>query len=155
MKKLFIFSGVLFLSLISSYKSSAQNDCDGSLWKHVYHPNRFTVWKQCKTVTGVIRLKRREADGDYHVQLKLDGGQPRFLNQRNMNAQNGCLVLEVICTNRVTQADAINPCKRCPNNIEVPKNGTHVKVTGTFVLDNEGNHGWNEIHPVYKIEILE
>lgn len=154
MKRIFFFAVVLLFSVFSSYKLYAQNDCDGSLWKFVYHPARLTVWQKCKTVTGVILHKKAEADGDYHIQLKLDPGQPRLLNQKNMDKQNGCLVLEVICTKKVTQADAIKPCKTCPNNITVPQNGTHVKVTGTFVLDTQANHGWNEIHPVYKIEVL-
>ncbi|HKB45745.1 MAG TPA: hypothetical protein VKC90_15210 [Chitinophagaceae bacterium] len=154
MKKLLFFAAVFLLNFLYSYALYAQNDCNGSLSTFVYHPDRFTVWQKCKTVTGIIMLKRAEKDGDYHVQLKLDSGQPRLLNQKNMDKQNGALVLEVICTKKVTQADAVTPCKRCPNNITVPKNGTHVRVTGTFVLDKEGNHGWNEIHPVYRIDIL-
>src|SRR3979490_2004356 len=101
-------------------------------WQHVYHPNRFTVWKRCTTVTGVIKKRKKEADGDYHIQLLLDPGQPRFLNQRNMDAQNGCLVLEIVCFNKVTQVDAIQACKNCPENVTIPKTGDHVRVTGSF-----------------------
>jgi hypothetical protein len=129
-------------------------NCSSTIWKHVYHPDRFTIWKNCTTVTGVIMDLKKEADGDYHIQLKLDPRQPRFLNQRNMDIQKGCLVLEIVCYNKVTQADAIQPCKNCSQNITIPKKGDHVKVTGSFVKDNEGNHGWNEIHPVSVIELL-
>ena len=138
---------------MATYQALAQ--CNPALWNHVYHPDRFTVWKRCKTVTGVILdAKRKEADGDYHIHLKLDPGQPRLLNQKNMNRQKGCLVLEIICVNPVTQDDAIGPCKHCPHSVIIPKTGDHVKVTGSFVLDNQGGHGWNEIHPVFKLEIL-
>lgn len=129
----------------------AQTGCDNSLWQHVYNPSRFTVWKRCVTVTGVIDSMRKEKDGDYHIRLLLDPGQPRFLNQRNMDAQNGCLVLEIICYNKVTQADAVEACKDCPENVTIPKKGDHVQVTGSFVKDLEANHGWNEIHPVSAI----
>lgn len=97
---------------------------------------------------------KKEADGDYHIQMQIDPGQRGFINQRNIDAQKGCLVLEIICYNKVTQADAKDPCKDCPENVQVPKVGDHVKVTGSFVKDLEGNHGWNEIHPVSSIETL-
>ena len=142
------------LSLLPIEQSDAQNSCDGSLWKYVYHPQRFTVLDQCKTVTGVIMKKVKEADGDYHIELKLDQGQSNLLNQKNINRQNGCLVLEIICKGKITQADAKQPCKNCPKNVGVPKVGVHVKVTGTYLTDNESNHGWNEIHPVYDIQVL-
>jgi hypothetical protein len=130
--------------------------CD-SLWKYVYKPERFTVHKKCATVTGVIAYKPiPEADGDYHIRLKLDPGQENYLNEKNGpdGKQHGCLVLEIICKNKVKQADAIEPCKDCYTDILVPKLGDHVKVTGTFVTDNEAGHGWNEIHPVYEVKII-
>jgi hypothetical protein len=146
---------ILVAALLVNFNSlMAQPNCSATLWSHVYHPNRFTLWKKCTSVTGVIMHLKKEADGDYHIQLKLDPGQPRFLNQRNMDIQKGCLVLEIICFNKVTQVDAIQPCKRCSRNITVPGRGDHVKVTGSFVKDLERNHGWNEIHPVSLIEAL-
>jgi hypothetical protein len=36
----------------------------------------------------------------------------------------------------------------------IPKNGTHVSITGKHVLDKEKGHGWREIHPVTKVEVL-
>ena len=127
MKKL-IFAMIVLLWTADSLELYSQHSCDGSLWKYVYHPNRFTVWKQCSTVTGVILYKVKEADGDYHIRLKLDTGQPRFLNQKNMDKQSGCLVLEVICKASITQTDAVQPCKGCPNYINIPATGSHVKV---------------------------
>jgi len=147
-KKIF----TILVALIAFYNSSIAQ-CNQELWKHVYHPNRLVIYKKCVIVTGVIFAVKKEKDGDYHIQLKLDKGQPRFLNTKNMTVQKGCLVIEPICIKTPTQADAIQPCKNCPT-IQIPKKGDHVKVTGSFVRDSEGNHGWNEIHPVSAIEIL-
>ena len=149
MKKYFL---IIFVFISAFQFSFAQ--CRTELWRFVYHPDRFTVYKKCFTITGTVMHKKKEADGDYHIRLKLDAGQPRMLNQKNMDKQGGCLVLEIICMKEPTQEDAIQPCRHCPTDIFVPKVGDHVKVTGSFVKDNEGNHGWNEIHPVSTIEKL-
>lgn len=37
--------------------------------------------------------------------------------------------------------------------IVIPPVGTHVKLTGSWVMDDNHAH-WNEIHPVMKIEEL-
>ena len=152
MKKIVTPLILLFLTCNTIHAQTSY--CDSTLWKYVYHPSRFTILDTCATVTGTIMYKKKEADGDFHIQLKLDPGQERLLNPRNIHVQKGCLVLEIICYNNVTQADAIQPCKYSAQNITVPKKGDHVKVTGTFVKDNEANHGWNEIHPVSAIELL-
>jgi hypothetical protein len=128
--------------------------CDKSLWNHVYNPARLQVVNQCMEVKGTIRDMRVEKDGDYHIQLTLDGSQPASLvNGRNKQVQHGCLVLEPICKGRVTQADAIQPCAGTPK-IKVPAIGSHVSVVGSFVKDTEGNHGWMEIHPVTRITVI-
>jgi hypothetical protein len=142
---------LIVLGMMFSNHCSAQ--CDGSLWKFVYHPQRFTIWNQCKTVTGTVMLRRKEKDGDYHLELELDPGQTGFQNQRNMTAQHGCLVLEIICRGTLTQPDAIQPCHNCPKTLSVPKVGDHIKISGTFVRDLEENHGWNEIHPAFAVDV--
>jgi hypothetical protein len=97
---------------------------------------------------------RVEKDGDYHIQLTLDPGQPAApVNARNKQVQHGCLVLEPICKAKVTQPDAIQPCKGTPK-IKVPAIGSHVSVVGSYVKDTESNHGWMEIHPVTKITVI-
>ena len=67
---------------------------------------------------------------------------------RNKTAQANCLILEPICQNPVTQADAIKACRDFHSQVEVPKGHVHVKVLGSYVLDSEADHGWMEIHPV-------
>jgi len=137
-------------SVISSAVSASSNQCDQSLWKHVYNPNRLQVVNPCKSATGVIESKRVEKDGDYHIRVKLDPQFSRLINSANIQNQFGDLVVEPICVNKVTQADAISACQNFHQNISIPPIGSHVKITGAYVLDKE--HGnWAEIHPVTSI----
>src|SRR5882724_3574578 len=117
---------------------------------------------------------RKEADGDCHGWLKLDAGQdgeqpksgdtsPRYvnleqkdtvigpyLNPGNMSDEEGNLVFEIVCMFPVTQKDAINACKNYKNKVKLPAVGSHVRMTGSFVQDD--NHAkWNELHPVSSI----
>jgi len=140
---------------VTENKSQPQSEnipCDASLWEHVYHSYRLEVREECKVVTGTIELLRKEADGDYHIRLKLDSEQNNLLNEKNYDEQKGCLVLEPVCANKVTQKDAIKSCEDFVNSVYIPHIGEHVKVTGSYVLDKE--HGWMEIHPVTKIEVM-
>jgi hypothetical protein len=127
--------------------------CNAQLWKHVYHPKRLVVIESCKSFTGVIEHRKAEADGDVHMQLRLDPGQGKPLNHRNMVKQKGCLVVEPVCVGRVKQADAVEACKDTPV-LAIPPTGSHVRVTGSYIIDKEANHGWIEIHPVTSFEIL-
>ena len=128
-------------------------NCDSSLWGHVYHKYRLDVIEECKIVTGTIIRIKPEEDGDLHIQLRLDAGQDNLLNDKNYSVQHGNLTREPICVDRVSQSDAIGPCSDYINSVKIPKVGEHVKVTGSYVNDKE--HGWNEIHPVTAIEVIE
>jgi hypothetical protein len=124
--------------------------CDQTLWKHVYNPSRLQVAAPCKSVLGIIESKRVERDGDYHIRVKLDSPFSNLINSANIKNQFGDLVVEPICVNRVTQTDAISACQNFHQNISIPPTGTHVNITGSYVLDKE--HGmWAEIHPVTSI----
>ena len=118
---------------------------------HVYHPDRLQVLNPCATVTGTIVRIRVEPDGDFHIQLRpdptsLDSKGGHWVNAGNVSGQGGYLVLEPVCENPVTQADAATACQGYHNPITVPPVGSHVTVTGPWVLDKD--HGWQEIHPV-------
>ena len=130
------------------------NQCDQSLWNHVYNPKRLQIVDPCKTVSGVIEAIRVEKDGDYHVLLKLDKEYQNIVNSANIKDQKGDLVLEPICQNPVVQQDAIFACQNFIGTVKVPPVGTHVRVTGTYVLDHE-HGGWAEIHPVTRIDVLQ
>lgn len=126
--------------------------CDGSLWAHVYHKDRLVVLDDCVTVTGRIILLRKEKDGDYHIQLKVDPKYRPLLNKVNRAKQGGNLVLEPVCALKVTQADAIGACRGYENTVTIPKKGDQVKVTGTYVKDTQ--HGWQELHPLTDLTVL-
>ena len=120
---------------------------------------------------------RKEQDGDCHGWLKLDAGQdgeqpkdgdhsPRYvsleqkntvigpyLNAGNMNNEEGNLVYEVVCMFPVKQADAVSACNGYTNKIKLAPVGAHVRITGSFVMDDNHAH-WNEIHPVSSIEVV-
>lgn len=152
----------LLITLLCASSLAAQT-CKDSLWRHVYHPDRLQVHKMCASVTGTIvdatRGKRkqgvrREADGDCHGWLKLDPGQEQYLNAGNLSDEDGNLVFEIVCMFPVTQKDAVSACRKYKNKIVLPPVGSHVRMTGSWVQDD--NHArWNEIHPVSSIELLE
>jgi hypothetical protein len=112
---------------------------------HVYSPDRLRLLAPCVSVTGVIDAIRTERDGDLHVLLRLDPGQARYVNAKNA-LEEGDLVLEPVCVNQPTQADAVSACSGYTNPLTIPPQGAHVSVTGAWVLDLD--HGWLEIHPV-------
>lgn len=127
-------------------------DCDTSLWKYVYNPERLEVVDKCKTVTGVIEESSADEDGDQHMLLKLDNGQEDLLTKKNIKKKQGDLVIEAVCANKTTLGKVGNTCKGYVNHILLPKVGDHVKVTGSLVIDS--HNGWGEIHPITKIELL-
>jgi hypothetical protein len=136
-----------------SSATTSSNQCDQTLWKHIYNPTRLQVVDACKSVLGVIESKRVEKDGDYHIRVKLDPPFSNLINSANIKNQFGDLVVEPICVNRVTQADAISACQNFHQNISIPPIGSHVNITGSYVLDKE--HGnWAEIHPVTSITTI-
>jgi hypothetical protein len=162
----------LFLSMFSSYKgqqkeasktiiscssgtsdSSFLSTCDPEIWKHVYNPSRLKVIKDCITVSGVITESHAEADGDQHLLLKPDGGNESLLTRKNLKNKKGNLVIEAVCVNNITEKKVGSACKGYVNHISIPSVGAHVKVSGSLVLDT--HNGWNEIHPISKIEILQ
>lgn len=135
--------------------------CDNTLWEHVYHPGRLQIHNPCTVATGVIvdatRGKnkdgcRHEADADGHCWLKLDPGQEQFLNQGNLDKQEGNLVFEPICRYRVTQEDAKAACKNYKQPLIIPPVGSHVRIVGAAVTDLQ--HGHKEFHPVWSITTL-
>jgi hypothetical protein len=82
----------------------------------------------------------------------LDVGQSGFLNAKNMSDQHGDLVVEPVCMHSVTQSDAVAACKGYISPSKIPPVGSHVKVTGSFVLYTA--HGWLELHLISSIGIV-
>src|SRR5882672_7657291 len=122
------------LTLISP-SPAQKSSCDASLWSHVYDPARLKIVNRCITASGTVEESLRDDDGDQHFLLKLDPGQDRLLNKRNMKKKNGDLVVEIVCANKVKIKKAKAACAGYSNQIAPPAVGTHVKVTGTYVID--------------------
>jgi len=146
---------VLFLHVKSSRVmnsiDTATSTCDPAIWKHVYNPARLKVINNCITVSGVIKESHAESDGDQHLLLKPDVSQQILLKKKNIQKKDGCLVIEAVCINNITEAKVGNACKGYVNHVQIPKVGDHVKVTGSYVLDS--HNGWAEIHPISKIVV--
>jgi hypothetical protein len=130
----------------------AQKDCDPTLREYVYNKEWLRLKKDCLTVKGTIYTAKHEEDGNVNIRISLDEGQEHLVNDKNRSEQFGCLLAVPICVGSVTYPDAIDACEGFVNKIKIPKNGTHVRVTGTYVLNFQ--HGWYEIHPVSSIEII-
>jgi hypothetical protein len=113
------------------------------------------VLDACITATGTIDFERHEADGDYHIGLKLDPQYANLVNSCNATcergAEHGDLVVEPVCLDTPTQPDAISSCVGYHNPLVIPSVGAHVTVRGAHVLDLE--HGWEEIHPLVSIDV--
>jgi len=130
----------------------------GSPLANVYHPDRLLVISACKTASGVIRSITHEPDGDYHFDLALDPAYANLINKGNVTGQHGWLVAEVVPADEpgCTPGKPPKPVSGTYNygyctgaDITSPPIGTHVSVTGPYVLDQI--HGWMEIHPVWRI----
>lgn len=126
--------------------------CDADLWKFIHRPERLQVIESCKIVTGVIAEIEPELDGDMHVLVIPD--DPSIINSANVTEQKGRLVVEPICQNPAREQEAIKACQgfNYPK-ITIPKVGTHVRITGSYVLDKH-HDGWVEIHPVTSMEVI-
>lgn len=152
-------AGMMNVPVPASMKTAAQSataqGCDPSLLKHVYHPARLEMIAPCIEVTGTILHIKPEADGDDHIQLRIDPQFGNLLDTYNKTEQNNALVLEPVCQGLVTQPDAMAACRDFHSPVVVPPQGTQVRVLGRFVLDQEADHGWTEIHPVTSITVAQ
>ncbi|MGZ4189597.1 MAG: hypothetical protein ACXVQ5_07130 [Actinomycetota bacterium] len=130
----------------------------GNPLANVYHPDRLLLIAACKTVDGVIETIRHESDGDYHFDLKLDSPFANLVNSGNVRNQHGWLVAEIVPADEpgCLPGQPPKPVSGTYNygyctgaDITTPPIGTHVAITGPYVLDQA--HGWMEIHPVWRI----
>lgn len=147
--------GVALFSAASTSAAPARvvdASCDASLWKRVYNPIRLQQIKSCITATGTVTESNADDDGDQHFLLKLDKGQKALLNKRNMKKKDGDLVVEIVCANPVSLKKVKKTCVGYKNAVLLPSVGSHVRVTGTYVID--GHNGWAEIHPASRVELL-
>lgn len=100
---------------------------------------RFNVLSTCETITGTVHDISKQDDGDYQFNVDLDSQYKHLLNDANNNQVKGMLVVEII------------PKDQNSSNVQIPKEGDKIRAIGAWVTDTP--HGWNEIHPVWKIII--
>ena len=132
--------------------SGCPDDPAAYLKKHVWSPSRLEIIEPCITVTGVLTDVRPILDGDLHIRLRLDPPYEGLLNDANRRRQAGQLVIEPACRWAPWRRNSTGPCKNRGYSMHIPKTGTRVRVTGTFVFDRD--HAWNELHPIFKMDIL-
>jgi hypothetical protein len=123
---------------------------EGDVLAGVHNPGRLKVLSPCQEVIGRVEGdKGLQDDGDRVYLLDVDEEYKHLLNEENDKKQDGMLVVEII------------PADQDSSFIKIPKEGDRIHIVGAWVTD-EGVRsdgvtklGWNEIHPVWKIEILE
>ncbi len=95
--------------------------------------------KVCQRATGVIaKIRPIEQDGDLHILFKLDPTYVGLKNDvNNSGSPHGNLIVEFM--------------PRDGGHLPRPKRGDRVTLVGAWITDTE--HGWNELHPVWR-EIL-
>jgi hypothetical protein len=113
----------------------------GNVLKNVYDPGRLNVLSSCEEAIGIVHDSERVNDGDFKFYLDVEDDYTKLLNEANYDRSNGLLVVEII------------PADQDSSMIEIPDDGDRVRVVGAWVSD-EGAGGWNEIHPAWKVQVL-
>ncbi len=126
------------------------SDCNADLWKHVYSPERLHVIEACTAVDGRVVTVHQAADGDLHIGL--DPEQKSTLNLINVMHAHRHLVVEAICDHLSTEHESGAACAGFTSQITAPRVGDRIRVIGAYVTDRD--NGWNEIHPVTRIDVL-
>lgn len=136
------------VTAITISNSNSSGECDpGDQTPYIYHPDRLIVLADCIHVSGYVEDVRKEADGDLHILLKLDPQYEYLLTPAN-SKELGDLVIEPVCVDKPTQANAIEPCSKDPNPLtNLPTVGQYIWMEGRYVTDSE-HGGWAEIHPL-------
>jgi hypothetical protein len=116
----------------------------------VYRPARLQVINPCVRATGTVVSLSLEADGDVHMNLRLDEAYRGLLNAGN-DHEDGNLIVEPVCQIPPMQAEAIRVCASDPNPDlrPLPPVGAHVWMEGRHVLDLQ-HYSWAELHPLYR-----
>ena len=79
-----------------------------------------------------------QKDGDWQINVQPDPQYQSMINDVNVSDNQGDMVVEVIPEDQAT--------------VELPAIGDHIQVWGPQVIDT--HHGWEEIHPVRDLVVL-
>ena len=161
----------LAITSVNASKTQAQvgGTCLPQLSQFILPPKeaRFTVIKQCVTITGrVVWTHYFNDDGDANFNVVLDSPYKNMLGPGNYGkvffTKYGVPAIhaEAVCQGPVTSnsPENIGACEgyNGPNFRPVlPQIGQHVMVTGRYLIEMpEMPGGITELHPVYAIKIL-
>lgn len=93
----------------------------------------------------------RAVAGDLHIGLAPD--QKSILNLTNVMHAQRHLIVEVVCDHTPRDEGAAGACAGYISQIAAPGVGDRVRITGAYVTDRD--NGWNEIHPVSRIDSIQ
>ena len=147
---------ILFVGAHARYPGRASiklppTSCDATLWQHTYDSARLPVIEECTAAEGRIIAVHFNSDGDVH--LELDPDDRHLLNLVNATHMHAKLIAEVVCEHQPQDVPADkNACLGFHSTVQLPKVGDRVRITGAYVTDRD--NGWNELHPVTRIEVL-
>src|SRR3954454_6122835 len=116
----------------------AQGSCPSNPLQGLQRPGQQTVLdpgKPCRTVTGTIRSKHIEHDGDCHINVNVDAAYKGLLHGGNNSAAGGSLITEVIPSHWMS----------------IPNTGARVTITGTWTNDHAT--GWKELHAIWTMPV--
>ena len=118
--------------------------------QYVYRPARLQVIAACVRVVGTVVSSSAEADGDLHINVRVDPESADLLTAANAE-EDGNLVVEPVCLFPPVQAEAIRVCAGDVDPLAGPMPGVGARVVleGRYVLDLQ-HHGWAELHPLYR-----
>jgi CHRD domain len=104
----------------------------------VHDPTRLQVLKVCTTFVGTVtKTPRQFADGDFAFWVAPDAAYTSMLNAKNR--AKGAIHVEIIPFDLGVR-------------VRPPPLHAHIRITGAHVYDRWND--WNEMHPVWNIEIL-
>ena len=125
---------------------TAATNCPSDPLTGVHDPQRLKVLNACTTFVGTVNeTAHRAPDGDLTFWAAPDPADASMLNAKNRT--KGGMHVEII---PIDQAACSSGCSSA--RVVTPQLGAHVRLTGAWVYDSWA--GWNEIHPVWKVEIL-
>ena len=116
-------------------------------WNHIHEKDRLRLLHDSVSITGIVENCYQYIDGDFVIELRLDSCQ-ELLNKTNIKKLGGLIEVEIICHH----SNVFSECFGYLNDIIAPKIKDHIRVLGSYVTDKR--HKWNEIHPVFKLEVL-
>jgi hypothetical protein len=137
-------------------------ECRPDPHANVYFGLRLILMHPCVKAEGVVYTAERAPDGDLHIGLYLPPADVALIDEDNVLARGGRLIVEVVpadqagCTPGRPPAASDQPARSlgiCTGaNIQSPASGDLISVVGPYVIDAQ--YGWTEVHPVWSLKIL-